>query len=105
MNDDSGYDTSPFHATNAVYVVSTAGPNFSPIQLTSIGTGTGQFPTADQPSTFIGANGNIVGLAVDVADGIVFFETTNVDTNVANSADIALWWVISTGGATRPRIK
>ena len=70
-------------------------PNFSPIQLTSNGTGTGQFPVADQPGTFIGANGNIVGLAVDVADGIVFFESTDN----AGTANNALWWVSSTGGA------
>jgi len=97
VDDDSGYDFSPFHATNGVYVVSTTGPTFSPTELTSNGSGTGQFPTADQQgaSTNIGANGNIVALAVNVAQGIVYFETTFTDSE--NSPHNALWWVNTTG--------
>jgi Domain of unknown function (DUF4347)/FG-GAP-like repeat len=101
VDDNSGYNFSPFHPTNAVYVVSTNGPTFSPTQLTNnTGTGTGQFPTADQAAgtpTFVGANGNIVGLTVDVADGIVFFESTDV----SGSANNALWWVSASGGANQ----
>jgi hypothetical protein len=40
-NDDSGYDFSPFSATNAVSVVSTTSPPFTATQLTS----STQFPT------------------------------------------------------------
>src|SRR5262249_4894390 len=41
----------------------------------------------------LGHNGSIVGLAVDVAHNVVFFETTD-DTGSANNA---LWWVNTTG--------
>ncbi|TMJ01411.1 MAG: hypothetical protein E6G97_16135 [Alphaproteobacteria bacterium] len=85
-DDDSGLATAPFHPTNGVYVVDTTGPTFTPIELTSNGNLAGQFPTD-------GSNGKIVGLAVDVAHGIVFFETSDT----ANSAKNALWWVNASG--------
>jgi hypothetical protein len=97
VDDDSGYNISPYHPTNGVYVVSTTGPNFNPIELTSNGSGAGQFAPANQPGTFVGPHGNLIGLAVDVADGIVFFESTDVQ----NSANNALWWVSTTGGANQ----
>ncbi len=53
--------------------------------------------------TFVGPEGNIVGLAVDVADGIVFFETTYAfdDSSIVNIPQNALWWVSATGGANQ----
>jgi len=98
VDDDSGYDFAPFNATNGVYVLDLNNPTTS-IQLTSNGSGAGQFPTADQSgsNTFIGDNGNIVGLAVDVADGIVFFESTDNQ----GSSNNALWWVDANGGANQ----
>ena len=97
VDDDGGYNFSPYHATNGIYVVGTTGPTFSPTELTSNGSGTGQFPTADQSGagTNIGANGNIVALAVNVAQGIVYFETTFTDSE--SSPHNALWWVSTTG--------
>jgi hypothetical protein len=93
VNDDSGYNIAPFSPTNGVYVVNTNGPTFTATQLTS----SVQFPTANQSLTghdqFIGPNGSIVGVAVDVADGVVFFETTDTQ----GSANNALWWVNATG--------
>jgi hypothetical protein len=105
VDDDSGYNTSPYHPTNAVYVVSTNGPTFGPTQLSSTGAGTGQFPTANQipgnPSSFIGAHGNLIGLAVDVAHSIVYFESTDI----TGSANNALWWVNASGaGQTATKI-
>ncbi|MGZ6993336.1 MAG: DUF4347 domain-containing protein, partial [Ilumatobacteraceae bacterium] len=93
VDDDSGYNFSPFSPTNAVYVVDTSGPTFTATQLTS----STQFPTADQNLSghdqFIGPNGSIVSVAVDVADGVVFFETTDNEGSPNN----ALWWVNTTG--------
>ena len=86
-NDDFGYNISPFSPTNAVYVTDTT--TFATTQLTSLI----QFPAANQPATTIGAHGSIVVLAVDVADGIVFFETTDTE----GSPNIGLWWVNTTG--------
>jgi hypothetical protein len=101
VDDDNGYVTAPYHATNAVYVVSTTGPTFSPTQLTSNGSGTGQFPVANQPSTFVGPHGNLVGLAVDVAHNIVYFESTDTP----GSANNTLWWVnTTTAGQTATKI-
>ncbi len=100
VNDDGGYNTSPFAATNGVYVVNLASPT-SATELTSNGASAGQFPVASQPGSSIGAHGNLVGLAVDVADGIVFFESTDV----ANSANNALWWVSASGGANQTATK
>jgi lipopolysaccharide export system protein LptA len=90
-NDDSGYNISPYSPTNAVYVTDTT--TLATTQLTSLT----QFPTANQSLSghdqFIGPNGSILGLAVDVAHNVVFFETTD---NVG-SANNALWWVDTTG--------
>jgi hypothetical protein len=98
VDDDSGYNFSPFPATNGVYVLDLNSPSSS-TELTSNASGAGQFPVADQSgaSTFIGAHGNIVGLTVDVADGIVFFESTDVQ----GSSNNALWWVSASGGANQ----
>ena len=94
VDDDTGFVGGDFHPTNAVYVVSTNGPTFSPIQLTS----STQFPTANQNlaghDQFIGPNGSLLGLAVDVAHGIVYFETTD---DASHPGNIALWWVNTTG--------
>jgi Calx-beta domain-containing protein/cadherin-like protein/Big-like domain-containing protein/uncharacterized protein DUF4214 len=100
-NDDSGYNISPYSPTNAVYVVNTVGPSFTATQLSSLV----QFPTANQSLTghdqFIGPNGSIVGTTVDVADGIVFFETTD-NTFSSNNA---LWWLNANGGANQTATK
>src|SRR6202022_1476381 len=69
VNDDTGTNAAGFPKVNGVYVVSTTGPTFSPTELTS----DAQFPAPANPGD-IGANGNILGITVDVADGIVFFE-------------------------------
>jgi lipopolysaccharide export system protein LptA len=93
VDDDAGYNFSPFSPTNAVYVVDTSGPAFTATQLTS----STQFPTANQNLSghdeFLGPNGSILSVAVDVADGVVFFETTD-DQGSANNA---LWRVNTTG--------
>ena len=104
VNDNSGYNIAPYTPTNAVYVVGTTGP-FAATQLTSNGAGVGQFPTANQSLSghdqFIGPNGSLVGVTVDVADGIVFFESTD---NIG-SANNALWWVSASGGANQTATK
>ena len=90
-DDDSGFSGGDFHSTNAVYVVSTNGPTFSPIQLTTTANITGGFPPAVSNGG-VGVNGSLVGIAVDVTHGIVFFESTNT----ANDPDNGLWWVNTT---------
>ncbi len=96
VNDDSGYDTSPFASVDGVYVVNLAAPS-SATELTN----NTQFPLAEQPGSFIGANGDIVGLAVDVADSVVFFETTDD----SGSPNIDLWRVSATGsGQTATKV-
>src|SRR5215472_3661245 len=91
-NDDAGYNISPFSPTNAVYVIDTQ--TLVTTQLTSLT----QFPTANQSLSghdqFLGPNGSLLGMAVDVAHGVVFFETTD---DAAHSQNIGLWWVNTTG--------
>src|ERR1700722_13165940 len=89
VNDDTGYNISPFSPTNGVYVVNTNGSTFTATELTS----NTQFPSGTGGGGSLGANGNITGVAVDVADGIVFFETTAID----GSSNNALWRVNTTG--------
>src|SRR6202011_1285410 len=85
-----------FPKVNGVYVVSTTGPTFSPTELTS----DAQFPAPANPGD-IGANGNILGITVDVADGIVFFETNDNTGGPHN----ALWWLSASGGANQTTTK
>jgi hypothetical protein len=98
VDDDGGYNISPFSPTNGVFVLDLNSPSTS-TELTSNGGGTGEFPTGSGIGT-IGAHGNLVGLAVDVADGIVFFESTDVQ----GSANNALWWVNANGGANQDAV-
>ena len=98
VNDDSGYNTAPFSAVNGVYVVDINSPT-SATQLTTNANTTGGFPVG--PPAGIGVHGNLLGLAVDVADGVVFFESTDVQS----SANNALWRVSAAGGANQTATK
>ena len=89
VNDDTGYNTFPFNSVNSIDVYNI--DTHTNTQLTT----SAQFPAAGGGGGSIGSNGNLLGIAVDVADSIVFFETTD---DIGSSKN-ALWWVSATGGA------
>ena len=89
VNDDTGYTDTNFNSVNSVDVYNIGTQTNT--QLTT----SAQFPATTGGKGSIGSNGNLLGLAVDVADGIVFFETTDDIGSPKN----ALWWVSATGGA------
>jgi hypothetical protein len=105
--DPNGYDIAPFHAQNAVYVVSMDNPNAVPVQLTS----SVQFPAGSNTGgggtiTTTDPNGLIGQVVVDAADNLVFFTTAEFSSPANGGtghtpAQDALWYVTTNGGANQ----
>jgi VCBS repeat-containing protein len=99
VDDDNNNTTSvggPFTAaTNGIYRISTTGDVGdgnapTPVQLSSSANTLGGFPTND-------SLGYITGLAVNEAQGIIYF-TTAASAPGINTSEDALWWMPIAGG-------
>jgi len=105
VDNDNGYSISPYSPDNGVYVVDTATANPVPVRLTSINNVTGGFPPGPGVGEGGGTaatddpNGLIASVAVNSANGLVYFTTAQFSEGGSSTSQDALWWVSTTGGA------
>ena len=105
-----GYDVAPFGtAANGIFVADLNNPGSTPVELTStvqFPAGTNNFGSGSPTPTTANTSGAVGQVAVDVADGLVFFTTSEYDTAAGTiPSQDALWYVTTGGGAGQTAVK